>query len=151
MDSALAECLGSSSLKQIEYETMIQAYSPNEISCPAVCTTMRSNYTLCQLLLKPSYLGDAAQLALIKTICRLNLAGRSYMEADANSKLDGYKVLGEVKDDLNCLFYHLRENPVLCERETEGAATTTKVGKKRSLEEDDGGCDDQQKSPRLTV
>ena len=31
-------------------------------------------------------------------------------------KAAGVDVLSAVSDDLDCLFYHLRENPLLCER-----------------------------------
>jgi len=50
---------------------------------------------------------------LIRAICRLNKAGRSYICKDANSKEKCIQVLDKVKDDLDCLYYHLRENPVL--------------------------------------
>jgi hypothetical protein len=49
------------------------------------------------------------------TILRLNRAGRRYLIEDAGSIAKGVEVLVAVQDDLGCLFYHLLENPLLCE------------------------------------
>jgi hypothetical protein len=49
----------------------------------------------------------------LAAITRLNAAGRSYLQQDASSKSHCIDVLGEVKDHLDCIFYHLRENPIL--------------------------------------
>jgi hypothetical protein len=52
------------------------------------------------------------------TILRLNQAGRRYLiEEDAGSIAKGVEVLVAVRDDLGCLFYHLLENPLLCDLE----------------------------------
>jgi hypothetical protein len=59
------------------------------------------------------------------TILRLNQAGRRYLIEDAASIAKGVEVLVAVRDDLGCLFYHLLENPLLCDIEhlAEKAAT----------------------------
>jgi len=49
----------------------------------------------------------------IRTITRLNEAGRSYLREDANDSEKFIQVLDGVKDDLSCLYLHLRENHVL--------------------------------------
>jgi hypothetical protein len=49
------------------------------------------------------------------TILRLNQAGRRYLIEDAGSIAKGVEVLDAVRDDLGCLFYHLLENPLLCD------------------------------------
>jgi hypothetical protein len=48
-------------------------------------------------------------------ILRLNKAGRGYFIHDPASREKGVEVLIQVSDDLDCLFYHLRENPLLCD------------------------------------
>jgi hypothetical protein len=50
-------------------------------------------------------------------ILRLNKMGRRYLIKDAASVAKGVEVLIGVRDDLGCLFYHLLENPTLCDVE----------------------------------
>jgi hypothetical protein len=45
----------------------------------------------------------------------LNEAGRRYLIEDAGSIASGVEVLITVSEDLDCLFYHLLENPFLCD------------------------------------
>ncbi|GKY94575.1 hypothetical protein MPSEU_000423100 [Mayamaea pseudoterrestris] len=47
---------------------------------------------------------------------RLNRWGRNYMLRDANDYNRGFEMLEKAGNDLNCLFFHLRENPPLCWR-----------------------------------
>jgi hypothetical protein len=54
------------------------------------------------------------QCLLLECILRLNKAGRSYLIQDPTSKEGGFHVLLKVPNDLNCLFLHLQENPLLC-------------------------------------
>ena len=56
---------------------------------------------------------------IANTILRLNKAGRRYLVEDPASKEKGVELLIEVKDDVNCSFFHLLENPSLCERNAE--------------------------------
>jgi hypothetical protein len=53
----------------------------------------------------------------VGTILRLNQAGRRYLITDAGSIAKGVEVLVAVRDDLGCLFYHLLQNPLLCDLE----------------------------------
>ena len=58
-----------------------------------------------------------------RMINRLNAAGRNYLVSDAGNKLRGVGVLDSVLDSLDCLYFHVRENPSLCEMgEAEDAA-----------------------------
>jgi hypothetical protein len=50
-------------------------------------------------------------------ILRLNRAGRRYLVHDEGSVSKGVEVLSAVSDDLNCLMFHLLENPELCTRD----------------------------------
>jgi hypothetical protein len=52
---------------------------------------------------------------LLGVILRLNRAGRRYIINDAGSRKKGVDVLIQVSDDLACLCFHLRENPLLCD------------------------------------
>jgi hypothetical protein len=52
----------------------------------------------------------------VKAIFRLNSAGRRYLIEDGSSISNGVGVLSAVSDDINCVFFHLLENPSLCER-----------------------------------
>jgi hypothetical protein len=61
----------------------------------------------------------------LHTILRLNQAGRRYLIEDAGSISSGVEVLITVSEDLDCLFYHLLENPLLCDIEHQGKNAAT--------------------------
>jgi hypothetical protein len=65
---------------------------------------LRQNYTL-------EYYGPNNPFSYLG---RLNQCGRRYLENDGASRSKCVALLAKVKDDLNCLFFHLRENPILC-------------------------------------
>jgi hypothetical protein len=52
----------------------------------------------------------------IGTILRLNEAGRRYLIEDGSSISKGVEVLSRVYNEINCVFFHLLENPRLCDR-----------------------------------
>jgi hypothetical protein len=54
----------------------------------------------------------------LDTIFKLNRAGRRYLiQEGPESIANGIEVLVAMRDDLGCLFYHLLENPTLCDIE----------------------------------
>jgi hypothetical protein len=57
-----------------------------------------------------------SQVPLVCAVLRLNSAGRQYLVQDAASTANGCALLSAVSDDLDCLYFHLLENPSLCER-----------------------------------
>jgi hypothetical protein len=59
------------------------------------------------------------------TVLRLNQAGRRYLIEDVAPVAKGVEVLVAARDDLGCLFYHLLENPLLCDIEHRHVATGT--------------------------
>jgi hypothetical protein len=61
----------------------------------------------------------------LSTILRLNKAGRRYLIEDVAPVAKGVEVLVAVRDDLGGLFYHLLENPLLCDIEHRHVATGT--------------------------
>jgi len=71
-------------------------------------------------------------------ITKLNKAGRRYLVEDAASKPRCIGVLGNrlVKDDLGCLYFHLRENPILFTSNT----SHQRANGKRKAEEAAGHC-----------
>ncbi|GKY97955.1 hypothetical protein MPSEU_000753500 [Mayamaea pseudoterrestris] len=69
-------------------------------------------------------------LKSIETVLSLNHAGRGYMVVGAANRVACLKVLEKVKHNLDCLFFHLRENPTLCV--SSNVVPTKKPIKKRS-------------------
>jgi hypothetical protein len=54
---------------------------------------------------------DPISVRVIDSITRLNAAGRIYRTTDAANQGLGLSVLEKVTTDLDCLFFHVRENP----------------------------------------
>jgi hypothetical protein len=63
----------------------------------------------------------------VKAILRLNRAGRRYLIKDGSSISKGVSVLSAVRDEIDCIFLHLLENPSLCTRRS----TETTTGRRR--------------------
>jgi hypothetical protein len=61
-------------------------------------------------------LADINPVGDVGAILRLNGAGRRYLVQDGSSISKGVEVLSKVNDDINCVFFHLLENPRLCDR-----------------------------------
>jgi hypothetical protein len=78
---------------------------------------VKKNYALESL---DPYLYGHDKTGELCTILRLNRAGRRYLIEDAGSIAKGVEVLSTVSEDLNCLLYHLLENPLLCDIEHQG-------------------------------
>jgi hypothetical protein len=53
----------------------------------------------------------------VLAILRLNRAGPRYLNDDGSSIVKGVDVLSVVSNNLNCVFLHLLENPLLCNRD----------------------------------
>ena len=49
-----------------------------------------------------------------RALLRLNRAGRKYILQDPTNHQENLFVLSVTRDDLNCLYLHLRENPSIC-------------------------------------
>lgn len=85
--------------------------------CEALILSMQKHFTLtkCKIQMDPS-MSDSDEERIIEslnTIFKLNKHGRRYM-LEGRSKARGVALLAAVADDLNCVYYHLRENPALC-------------------------------------
>jgi hypothetical protein len=77
---------------------------------------VRKNYSLAALDEGVSAHDETGEVG---TLLRLNQVGRCYLIKDAASNAQGVEVLIGVSDDLGCMFYHLLENPTLCDIEHE--------------------------------
>jgi hypothetical protein len=71
---------------------------------------LKKNYGLEEILNLHHDSGD------IRSIFDLNRAGRRYLVQDGSSISKGVAVLSRVSNDINSVFFHLLENPTLCER-----------------------------------
>jgi hypothetical protein len=79
-----------------------------------VVSLVKKNFVLTELDSKVTGYDETGEL---HAILRLNQAGRRYLIDNAGSIAKGVEVLIDVRDDLDCLFYHLLENPILCDIE----------------------------------
>ena len=68
-----------------------------------------------------------------QAISRLNKAGRRYLSEESTSNSKYIVVLAKVKNDLDCLYYHLRENPILCMSYCNGGGRQTVGGTNAKL------------------
>jgi hypothetical protein len=75
-----------------------------------IAKSLQKNYAMESLPNIVSRSGD------VSAILRLNAAGRRYLIEDGSSVSKGVEVLSAVRSDINCVFFHLLENPTLCDR-----------------------------------
>jgi hypothetical protein len=61
----------------------------------------------------------------VRSIFDLNRAGRRYLVQDGSSISKGVDVLSRVNDDINSVFFHLLENPRLCDRSAVEVSSTS--------------------------
>ena len=124
MDEALADyVLHTTVLEELNVFVPWVNSAAGELTSPALLTAMRSNYTLKRVRFSAGdsdYNGDPLDAdfkAETETLTRLNRSGRAYMEGDAGNCHMALTVLGTVSDSLDCVFVHLRENPLPCQRQ----------------------------------
>jgi hypothetical protein len=130
MDKLLANCVrASTSLQSIDVCFHIPTRHIDDASAqtalftfPAVCEAIQTNYALQNLRLTsqaPSQLLESSKTAIdtrtLDALLRLNKCGRKYMATDAGNRRLGISVLAQTTNSLDCLYIHLRENPVLCQ------------------------------------
>jgi hypothetical protein len=93
--------------------------------CESLAPTMAKNFHL-EEFVDEGGLQFSTTYTTLNVVCKLNKFGRRYLvERGPECRVAGVGLLSAVSDDLDCLFYHLRENPDLCNRE-EGKAEETK-------------------------
>jgi hypothetical protein len=105
----------------------------NDDESKQIAALLKKNYALERLpdIDQKNEAGD------IGAILRLNEAGRRYLIEDGSSISKGVEVLSRVNNEINCVFFHLLENPRLCDRSaveknsSSTSPTATSVGGKR--------------------
>ena len=123
-DKALADFIGvaGSQVEEIHW-------SSSRVDGSILLDALATNYTIRRIVC--SLGADQDSVDKVDMITRLNCAGRAYVTKDPQSVEAGFQVLEKVNDDLNCLFYHLCENPVVCKRYSDEASTVG-ASRKRS-------------------
>ena len=81
---------------------------------PLVLQALENNYTAKKIKFFGSNgLREYPDKKTIDCVLRLNNCNRWYLQDDPGNKRAGLQLLADVGDDLDCIFYHLRENPLL--------------------------------------
>jgi hypothetical protein len=110
--AALESLQSSSVLKTLRLSAVLTLMGEKEMN--QVVSLVKKNYSLVNLDVGLLELDKTGELG---TLLRLNQAGRCYLIKDAASIAKGVEVLIGVSDNLGCLFYHLLNNPTLCDIE----------------------------------
>jgi hypothetical protein len=110
--TALERLQMNATLKELCLYPVLDSFGDGEMK--RVVSLVKKNYVLTELDEGVSAHDKTGELG---TLLRLNHAGRRYLIEDAASIAKGVEVLVGVSDDLGCLFYHLLENPTLCDIE----------------------------------
>jgi hypothetical protein len=128
-ESLEALSLLSDDVRSEDYLEFVAAIQPNETLkslrlCPMNGNTFRLDEDgmkdLIPILKKNYGLEEIRELCHdsedIRSILKLNRAGRRYLVQDGSSISKGVDVLSRVSSDTNSVFMHLLENPRLCDR-----------------------------------
>ena len=110
--SVFSEIKGNKTLQVLSI--FVGAYCLAESAGDRLVSTLQENYVLTKV--------DAGRVKAnpqwkrrLGTILKLNKAGRRYLNSDkACSRWICAGVLGAVSNDLDCIFFHLQENPSFC-------------------------------------
>jgi hypothetical protein len=89
---------------------------------PVLVSAMRSNYSIRKCWFHRVSVSQSLLTQCVNAICHLNSVGRNYIRTDSNDAIKATEVLACVKDDLDCLFFHVRENPALVHSLSRAAA-----------------------------
>jgi hypothetical protein len=133
--SAIAESLDGSLISKLQF--ILCDFPENKNSASEIVAAVKRNYVLeefsvLQIGREEVRFFDPNQQSVLNSILCLNKAGRRYMVEDPTSVGKGVQVLSKVRDDLDCLFLHLQENPLLCKVQE----VPQHSGKKRKAKEE---------------
>jgi hypothetical protein len=109
-------------LKTLACQIFYKRLSLTNDEVDQLVTILMKNYGLESLVPEISCEDDGT----VKAILRLNRAGRRYLIKDGSSISKGVEVLSAVNDDINCVFFHMLENPGLCSRRAAETTTTSR-------------------------
>ncbi|GKY97097.1 hypothetical protein MPSEU_000668200 [Mayamaea pseudoterrestris] len=98
--------------------------------CQPLLEALNQNFSLCNLNLRYKRRPWSPQLqAIANIICRLNKEGRGYVQKNPTDAIAGSALLGAVSDDIECVYYHVREYPLLLLRNTATVSISDCSGK----------------------
>jgi hypothetical protein len=114
----LSECVQPGSpLEEVEVSTFDAVDSCHGVDLSVLFGAVKANYSTLRFRFRSRGKRPALDVnKRFEMIVRLNGAGRNYLETDPGDKRKGLAVLQAVSDDLDGLYFHLRENPLLCQR-----------------------------------
>jgi hypothetical protein len=121
----------NSTLKTLMLQRCSRSCHLTDVEDKQMAVLLKKNYGLESLpdINQENKVGD------VGAILRLNRAGRRYLVQDGSSISKGVEVLSAVSNEINCVFFHLLENPRLCDRsavETVSDITDNTQGRRRS-------------------
>jgi hypothetical protein len=125
--AALENVQMNTTLKKLHLSPMVDSFGNDEMK--RVVSLVKKKYVLTEL---DKVVTEKDETGELHSILRLNQEGRSYLIDDAGSISKGVEVLVDVRDDLGCLFYHLLENPLLCDIEQQPVVPVAKGGSRGS-------------------
>ena len=141
MDAALAHYVAHTSVLEELNVVVPYAYRNARLTSPALIAAMRSNYTLKRVHFRASAYNedprDADFKAETETLTRLNRSGRVYMKSDAGNSRKALILLESASDSLDCIFFHLRENPLFCKRQHQQPSSPSACLKRKLCERDE--------------
>ncbi|GKY97138.1 hypothetical protein MPSEU_000672200 [Mayamaea pseudoterrestris] len=125
MDEALATCVRRKpELNHIYVGCPELPENQQPYESPLLLQALKAHYTIESVKLThphglppPRDSWDASLKENIAILLRLNAFGRKYLANDPTDRNIGLSVLEKAKDDMDCLFVHMRENPLICKRE----------------------------------
>ncbi|GKY98978.1 hypothetical protein MPSEU_000853500 [Mayamaea pseudoterrestris] len=117
---ALAECLtANSTIEVIDLRCYLNKKVNTRCSSPSLVKATLKNIVVQRISFRDTNLcsrWDPNFERELEPSLRLNSAGRKYIALDPRNQHVGFCVLAQVNDSLDCLYIHLRENPLLCTR-----------------------------------
>ena len=120
LDDAFFHCITSNHcLQEVAIEG--QPTFP-QMRCPGLLRALKQNYWVEHIHLMSSSWGEPGEVwdrgdeLMIDVILRLNRSNRRYLHDEASNKHVGTQVLADVGNDMDCIYYHLLENPLLVVR-----------------------------------
>ena len=128
LDETLVNLVRSKSFDEITISCLPQYddyFERRSVTSPLLLQTFDSNYSITNICFDTYNLDpdetdemlptwDATFCANIATLTRLNREGRGWLASSPSDTSCGVQVLISVSDDLDCLYFHLRECPDIC-------------------------------------
>ena len=121
-DQALADCVKSNQL--LEYIEFDAGNYRHEVEhFPYLVDALKMNVSLQNFrfgkynqVFIPRFTSESSLQRFVNVICRLNRSGRAYMKSEPANRNVSNAVIAAVCDDFDCVLFHVRENPMICEK-----------------------------------